>query len=1517
MAIPLRVLLIEDNEDDARLVVRQLRSHGYDTQALRVETPAALTRALDEHAWDIVISDYSLPHFDALAALTVVQARPDDLPFIVVSGKIGEETAVATLKAGAHDYVMKDRLGRLAVAVEREVREAKNRRERRQTEATLREHAARLQFLHEYSARLNAMSQQESIEAYVATAVREHTGATLVLVSRYLPERRTLETRYASTDSRILELAGKILKMSVIGFRSKVPDDVYQKILDAQVAILNDAHEASFGAVPKTVATLLGKALGVGKFVALPLVHQRQLWGTIMAVLPERAVLPDLPTLEIVAELTAQTVARRETQERFQVSFERSSIGKTLTSCEGILLRVNDAFATMLGYARDEMEGRPFDEFTHPEDKANSRKNLDHLLTGAPACRFEKRYLRKDGSVLWTDANIAAVRDAAGQTQYFISGFVDITERKRSRAALAASEENFRLLTERSAVGVYVIQDDLLVYVNPLLAKTFGYEPHEIAGKLRPADLIHPDDLPAVTRRTQERLAGRTEESNLAYRAIKKDGSLIHIEVFGTAVQFGGRPAVMGTLIEVTERVRAQAALVASETRVREILDNMQDAYLRVGGDGRIAMVSPSAVSLYGYGSMQEMIGLPAPVLYASEDERRGLLERLGRDGSVRDYIGQGRRQDGSCFWVSLNARRLADGQAECFVRDISERKRAEETLRASEEKYRKLHESMRDGYAFVTLDGVIRDSNQAFRDMVGYQPEELARLTYVDLTPACWHEMEAAIVRDQILVRGYSDVYEKDYRRKDGTIIPIELRSFLIGDEAGHPQGVWAIVRDITQRRQQTQELRLKDAAIAHSTNAIAIAELDGRLRYVNGAWERLHGYPAVEVVGRNATELWPDDVAWFSQALGQAQSTVCERAMQRKDGAIFYAQVSVSLVLDERGQPSGVLVSEVDVTERRFTQQALMESQILLRSIVDGTTDMVWSVDPVTFGLTFFNHGLRDHFLRVRRIALAMGMRPEDMYPTEHFVSTWRAFYQRALQEVSYNIEYPGIAGDRVLDLTFNLLRREGAAYGICVFAKDITGRKQAQQERERLEDQLRVSQKMDAIGRLAGGVAHDFNNLLSVILSYTGFAIDQVPDGDPCKRDLAQVRKAAESAASLTRQLLAFSRKQVLQPVPLDLNQIVAGVEAMLRRIVGEDIVVVQALAPDLGLTLADPGQIEQVLMNLVVNARDAMPDGGTLTIATANVEIDGAQAAELAGIEPGPFVALAMSDTGCGIDQATQARLFEPFFTTKEKGKGTGLGLSMAFGFVKQSGGDIQVMSEPGRGSTFRIYLPRATAPAAMAQPEVPGGLPTGEETILVVEDEEALREAARRSLMNAGYQVVAAANGIEALRLWEEHNGRFDLVLTDVIMPEMSGKTLASRLAEASPGTKILFMSGYTDDTIAHHGILDPGTHFIAKPFTPSGLALKVREVLDVGLGKAAPREVAAPVQSEASVADRAAFRALPADIQRNLLDSAAAARYVEICRIIETVRLTAPQVAATLQELADRFDYEGIKSLFR
>jgi PAS domain S-box-containing protein len=509
----------------------------------------------------------------------------------------------------------------------------------------------------------------------------------------------------------------------------------------------------------------------------------------------------------------------------------------------------------------------------------------------------------------------------------------------------------------------------------------------------------------------------------------------------------------------------------------------------------------------------------------------------------------------------------------------------------------------------------------------------------------------------------------------------------------------------------------------------------------------------------------------------------------------------------------------------------EALSRSEARLRDILDNSAMVVFLKD------------LDGRYMLVNRLfeelfpqgEPTVGKTDYDIFPPE-VAETLREDDRRALDAsgpVDAEETVPTADGDRVyLSVKFPLFDSDGKPYGVCGIATDITERKRAEEERAELAEQSRHAQKMDAMGRIAGGVAHDFNNLLTVINSYAGFAVEDLNEGDPMKADMARILDAGNRAAGLVRQLLAFSWKQVLAPKPLDVNDVVDNRGDMLRRLLGEEIEFSTSLTKESAVIVADAGQIDQVLMNLVLNAKDAMPTGGKLHIRTAIVELDSHRSAEQARLHDGEYVTLTVEDNGVGISPEIRERIFEPFYTSKAEGRGTGLGLATVYGIVEQSGGTVQLESEPGEGSTFTVYLPRAVVGKAGPSSDPEAVSRPGTETILLVEDQPVVRALTTRILESAGYKVIHATDGADALAVCERHEGELHLVLTDVVMPKVNGRELVDRLLERMPAVKVIYMSGYAGDVLAQHGIADEPMNFIAKPFDAPGLLKNVRNVLD-------------------------------------------------------------------------------------
>jgi two-component system cell cycle sensor histidine kinase/response regulator CckA len=615
-----------------------------------------------------------------------------------------------------------------------------------------------------------------------------------------------------------------------------------------------------------------------------------------------------------------------------------------------------------------------------------------------------------------------------------------------------------------------------------------------------------------------------------------------------------------------------------------------------------------------------------------------------------------------------------------------------------------------------------------------------------------------------------------------------------------------------------------------------IAVVDLEGRRIFNSVSYQKLLGYSAEELQSSSGFEqIHPEDRELVQKAAKEARETgagkILEYRFRHKNGQWLVLESVASVIRNEKGEAEKLVIVNRDVTERKKTQEALSRSEASFRSLVEGAPHGIYRA--TTSG----------QFLEVNpALQRMLGYEsPQELFKADLATQIFRhpADYQRMNEFLTESKEMKDIelewqrrGGETMVVRCSGQLvsAKDGGPGYFEVFAEDVT-------ERRTLERQLRMAQKMEAIGRLSGGIAHDFNNLLGVIIGYSGVLKKSLDKSQPTYEYATEIEKAGQRAASLTRQLLAFSRQQVLTPSVLSLNSLVSDMEKMLPRLLGEDINVSLSLDPELGSVKADQGQIEQVIMNLAVNARDAMPSGGKLHIQTANVEMDHAFQRDHLGSNPGSYVMLAISDTGTGMTAETIAHIFEPFFTTKGVGEGTGLGLATVYGVVKQSNGYIWVDSAVGKGSSFQIYLPRHldTEQVLAEKPKVQvREKPQGSEMILLVEDADALRKLAQAFLESNGFRVLSAANGEAALEIASRHSGIFDLLLTDVVMPGMNGRVLAEKLSLRQPGLKVLFMSGYTDSFIAGHGVLQKGTNLLHKPFTEEVFISKVREVLDGG-----------------------------------------------------------------------------------
>jgi hypothetical protein len=975
------------------------------------------------------------------------------------------------------------------------------------------------------------------------------------------------------------------------------------------------------------------------------------------------------------------------------------------------------------------------------------------------------------------------------------------------------------------------------------MQRSHGVRP---APGMRPEDLLPPARAalwPPLFERALSEGPFRVEYSlfdgrivELAFNRIVQDGETTGISIFGK---------------DLSDRKTAEKRLLDAERQYRDIFEGAFEGIYRATLEGATLVANPAMAKMLGYASAQEVVSTitdSARQVWLDSSERARFRQLLEQHGAVRGYECRWKRKDGTALWVSLSSRKVCgqDGRAPCiegFIEDITERKRTEDALRKSEERFAMAFRSSPAAMLLIKVedDGrPIVDVNEAFEQSSGYRREEVIGRSAQELglfaDPREYDEYQK-----QFGGTGRIRNFEFHFRRKTGDIgtglISTELMQL-----GGEPWVISATI-DITERKAAEHDRRQSErqyrSLFDSMQEGVALQRLictggvpdNYILLDINRRGEELLGMRREDVVNKLATAVYGTEAAPYLKEY--AAVVQGGRPLQFE---MYFPPMHKHFFISVAAMGEDLFATIFfDVTEQRKAQERY-------KLISENAADVIWMWDLEEDRCVYVSPSVRQ--LRGFSPEEVMAQ-PIDQALTAHAcqmaaseIESRRAALESGDERArirTSEVEYLRKDGTTVVTETATKLVSDarGKVRYLVGVSRDITELKRAEAEKAKIEDQLRQAQKLESVGRLAAGVAHDFNNLLTVINGFSQLLLGRLKAGDPLREGLEEIHRAGERAAGLTQQLLAFSRKQVLQPRVLDLNGVVEEMRPMLARLMGDNVELCVQLHAEAAAICADPHQLEQALMNLAVNSRDAMPQGGRFSIETGFVEWGESHVQLRPGAHAGPYVALTVSDTGVGMSEETRGHVFEPFFTTKEVGKGTGLGLSTVHGMVEQSGGYVEVDSQLGRGATFKIYMPKVVD--ARADSEKPAAVPVlgGGETVLVVEDQAKVRKFVIAALRAYGYQTMEAANAGEALLLCERECERIDLVLTDVVMPSMSGREMAERLKERWPGIKVIFMSGYTDDTIAHHGVLLKDAEFIQKPFSPEQLAVKVREMLAV------------------------------------------------------------------------------------
>ena len=999
-------------------------------------------------------------------------------------------------------------------------------------------------------------------------------------------------------------------------------------------------------------------------------------------------------------------------------------------------------------------------------------------------------------------------------------------------------ENQFRLLAEHAQVGMYVYQDGRVVYVNSKCAEIFGYTPDEVYSLGLLENFIADSDLGLVQSNLRQRLRGGIASLRYSFHGKRKDGRLIDVEVQSVITQLNGKPAIFGTLLDITESMQRDRALRQNEERFRSLTEKTSDWIWEIDTEWRYVYASPKLKDLLGY-EPQEVLGKTPFALMPVEEAARiqmGLQGFMQSPRSFERLENINLHKNGRRVVLETSGVPVYDVSGQfCgyrgIDRDITQRKQAEEALRGSETRFRELVDLLPQIVYEIDRHGNLTFANQKAFDLFGYTQREFGQGLNVlqMLVPADRDQAERNI--EKVLAGERLPGLEYTALRKDGSTFPVLIYCTPILCEE-QVIGARGILVDMTERRLAEEMLRKLSRAVAQSPVSVVITDNQGNIEYVNPKFTQLTGYELEEVVGKNPRILKsgrtpPTVYEALWNAITSGQEWRGEFHNRKKTGEYYREYASISPLTNSEGIITHFVAVKEDITERKRVEEALRESEEKYRSLYSSMSEgvalheMVYDQKghPIDYRIMDVNPAYESIFGLTKEQAI--GHRGSTVFrsvPPPHLDT----YEQVARTGIPLSFQ----ASMESLQKTFHVSVFSPSRGKVATVLEDIS-------ERLRLEAQLLQAQKLEMVGQLAGGIAHDFNNLLTVINCYSQLLAFRYNPETAIRKDIDQIRMAGTQAAQLTSQLLAFSRKQVLEPMVLNLNDVVGKMEKMLRRLITENIELVASLNARMARVKADPTQLEQVIVNLVLNSRDALPQGGKIVIETSDAVLDEAYAQQHDIARPGDYVMMSVSDNGCGMNAQVQARIFEPFFTTKKQGQGTGLGLSTVYGTVKQSGGHVEVYSEEGRGTIFRVYFP-SVEEVLDERKEEPVEEPAigGKETVLLVEDDDNVRNLVREILKDRGYTVLEAADSAQALGITRQQ-GPIQLLLTDMVMPQMSGLQLAERLTALRPGIRVLYMSGYADDAVVQHGILEPGIAYLQKPFTSETLLRRVRKVLDV------------------------------------------------------------------------------------
>ncbi|HPC36852.1 MAG TPA: PAS domain S-box protein [Candidatus Marinimicrobia bacterium] len=1136
--------------------------------------------------------------------------------------------------------------------------------------------------------------------------------------------------------------------------------------------------------------------------------------------------------------------ALKESERRFSAFMETFPHTAFIKTSDHKYLYINNAMKKRFGI--EEWVGKTtFDLF--PKEIAEKLVKADNISLVKGYHIEESTVPDKSGNeCIWETYTFRIERE---NQEPLIGGFsMDITERKESEKKLRENEEFLKSIIESIQDGISILKPDLTInFTNDMMKKWYA-ENLPLEGK-KCYECYHNANAPCDPCPTLRCIQSGKTEWNIVPGL---PGSPIKwIELFSYPIKDPDTGKVTGVaefVRDITSKRQAEEALRQSENKYRLLFQTSPDLIAQIDKEGRFITANPAMTDSFGI-SAEELIGktffevMPPDIA----QHRLEMVRKALKEDKIQNFEDERGGKYYYNLFVPVKISEQEEATVQVIARDITESKQMQNQLLESERKYRDLVENMAEGLITIDEQKIVTLVNSKICHMLEFKPEEMVGKNIFDF----FDSKNQKILKQELVKRpeGTFSQYEITFTTKSGKQIPALISGAPNFDEKGRFRGSYANVLDFTERKQAEEALRQSEEKyrlITETTSdliSLHTFDLNASYTYVSPSIKRIAGYEPEELLGESAfTYIHPEDrkgllkilktyVGYTIKNLMSAKKSefteTIEYRFKHKSGKWIYLQ-SVGNTLGKQ-----LLLVSRDVTQRVQMEASLRESEERYRSMVENSAMGVFIVDDNS-NFEFVNQRLCE--ILGYRASEIIGHKFMEFLAPES-VELVQDRYQRLQKSeaVSMNYEFEVIRKDgerRQVEIYSNVVKDTDGKNHTIAQILDITERVKAEAARDSLESQLRQAQKMEAVGRLAGGIAHDFNNILTIILGYSQMALMNLQPDQKFYSQFQKINDAARRSANMIGKMLAFSRQQNAEPQRLNLNTHLESTKGLLEKMVREDIRISFIQGAELNDIYLDPTQFDQIIINLVANARDAMPKGGNLVIETANFTCDSEYSLKHHGFQPGNYVMISVSDTGCGMDKETQEHIFEPFFTTKGEGEGTGLGLATVYGIIKQNNGFINVYSEPGKGATFKIYFP--VYEGRDEKPYQAEDLENimGQETILLAEDDTDVRNFTRNALQQLGYQVIDFGEPIEALEYFKKHSDEIDLLFTDLVMPGMNGQELHRQIEQIKPGIKVLFTSGYTSNIIAVQGIIKRGINFLQKPFAIAALGKKIRQILD-------------------------------------------------------------------------------------